>query len=61
MSELVEAIYRLVSVVEAGSLLISLLLFFILLFKGSNTNYELRQIKKELEQLNRRVGEGEKG
>ena len=51
MSELVEAIYRLVSVVEAGALLISLLLFFLLLFKGSNTNYELRQIRKELERL----------
>lgn len=52
MSELVEAVYRLVSVVEAAGLIIAFILFLILIFKGSSTNDELRRIRKELERLN---------
>ena len=61
MSELVEAINLLTSVVEASGVLTFFALIAILLFKGSSTNDELRNIRKELAELNRRVGEGEKG
>ena len=52
MSELVEAVYRLVSVMEAAVLIIAFILFLILIFKGSSTNDELRRIRQELERLN---------